>query len=136
MAGFGAATIAFGFSQNYLLSFAMLVLTGAFDNVSVVVRGTLVQTLTPDEMRGRVSAINSLFISSSNELGAFESGETAALFGAVASVVGGGVGTIVVVLLAMAQWPRLIRLGPLHTLLPADPAAAPREKDAAPDLSS
>jgi MFS family permease len=123
VAGFGAATIVFGFSQNYLLSFAMLALTGAFDNVSVVVRGTLVQTLTPDEMRGRVSAVNSLFISSSNELGAFESGATAALFGPVASVVGGGVGTILVVLLAAARWPRLVRLGPLHTLLPVDAAA-------------
>jgi MFS family permease len=124
VAGFGAATIVFGFSENYLLSFAMLALTGAFDNVSVVVRGTLVQTLTPDEMRGRVSAVNSLFISSSNELGAFESGATAALFGPVASVVGGGVGTILVVLLTAARWPRLIRLGPLHTLLPVDESAA------------
>ncbi len=120
VAGFGAATIVFGFSQNYLLSFAMLALSGAFDNVSVVVRGTLVQTLTPDEMRGRVSAVNSLFISSSNELGAFESGATAALFGPVGSVVGGGVGTVLVVLLAMAIWPRLVRLGPLHMLLPVD----------------
>ena len=127
VAGFGAATIAFGFSQSYLLSFAMLALTGAFDNVSVVVRGILVHTLTPDEMRGRVSAVNSLFISSSNELGAFESGATAALFGSVASVVGGGVGTILVVLLAMAYWPRLVKLGPLHTLLPVDePDADPR----------
>ncbi len=124
VAGFGLATIVFGFSQNYLLSFAMLALTGAFDNVSVVVRGTLMQTLTPDEMRGRVSAVNSLFISSSNELGAFESGTTAALFGSVASVVGGGVGTIVVVLLTALHWPRLIRLGPLHTLLPVDDTTA------------
>ena len=124
VAGFGAATIVFGFSKNHLLSFAMLALTGAFDNVSVVVRGTLVQTLTPDEMRGRVSAVNSLFISSSNELGAFESGATAALFGPVASVVGGGVGTILVVLLTAVHWPRLVRLGPLHMLLPVDDAAA------------
>ena len=105
------------------LSFAMLALTGALDNISVVVRGTLLQTLTPDEMRGRVSAVNSLFISSSNELGGFESGETAALFGAVASVVGGGVGTILVVLLVMLHWPRLVRLGPLHALLPVEAKA-------------
>lgn len=111
VAGFGAATIVFGFSDIFLLSFAMLVLTGAFDNVSVVVRGTLMQTLTPDEMRGRVAAVNIVFISSSNELGAFESGTTAAWFGPVASVVGGGIGTIVVVLLAQWRWPRLWRLG-------------------------
>jgi MFS family permease len=121
--GFGAATIAFGLSQNYWLSFALLALTGALDNISVVVRGTLLQTLTPDEMRGRVAAINSLFISSSNELGGFESGETAALFGAVPSVVGGGVGTILVVLLVMLRWPRLVRLGPLHALLPVEEKA-------------
>ena len=101
VAGFGAATIVFGFSDIFLLSFAMLMLTGAFDNVSVVVRGTLMQTLTPDEMRGRVAAVNIVFISSSNELGAFESGTTAAWFGPVASVVGGGVGTMLVVLLVM-----------------------------------
>src|SRR5262249_50295883 len=80
-------------------------------NVSVVVRGTLMQTLTPDEMRGRVAAVNSVFISSSNELGAFESGATAARLGPVASVVAGGVGTILVVLLAAWRWPALLRLG-------------------------
>ncbi len=120
VAGFGAATIVFGFSTAFWLSFAMLALTGAFDNVSVVVRGVLMQTLTPDEMRGRVSAVNSVFISSSNELGAFESGVVAARFGSVASVVSGGVGTILVVLLTAWRWPRLMRLGPLHAQLPAD----------------
>ncbi len=111
VAGFGAATIVFGFSDNMPVSLAMLILTGAFDNVSVVVRSTLMQTRTPDEMRGRVVAVNIVFISSSNELGAFESGTTAAWFGPVASVVGGGVGTLVVVLAAMWRWPRLMQLG-------------------------
>ncbi len=111
VAGFGVATIVFGFSKSIPLSFVMLLLTGAFDNISVVVRGTLMQTLTPDEMRGRVAAVNVVFISSSNELGAFESGMTAAWFGPVASVVGGGIGTILVVLLVMWRWPRLRLLG-------------------------
>jgi MFS family permease len=119
VAGFGAATIVFGLSESFLLSFAMLALTGALDNVSVVVRGTLMQVLTPDEMRGRVAAVNSVFISSSNELGAFESGATAALFGPVASVVAGGAGTILVVLLVVSRWPGLLRLGPLHRLAAA-----------------
>jgi MFS family permease len=116
VAGFGAGTIAFGFSRIYWVSFIMLVAIGALDNISVVVRGTLMQTLTPDEMRGRVAAINSIFVSSSNELGEFESGAAASLFGPIAAVVGGGVGTIVVVLLAAWHWPKLIRLGPLHDL--------------------
>ncbi len=113
VAGFGMATIVFGLSQNAWLSFAMLAFTGAFDNVSVVVRGTLMQLLTPDSMRGRVSAVNAIFISSSNELGSFESGQVAYWFGPVASVVSGGVGTILVVLLVMSRWPILRRLGPL-----------------------
>jgi MFS family permease len=116
VAGFGAATVAFGFSRDPLLSVVLLALTGALDNVSVVVRGTLVQLLTPDVMRGRVSAVNAVFISSSNELGAFESGLTAQWFGPVASVVGGGIGTILVVLAAMFAWPQVLRLGPLGTL--------------------
>src|SRR5262249_22547666 len=92
--------------------------TGAFDNVSVVVRGTLMQMLTPDSMRGRVAAVNGLFISSSNELGEFESGITAAWFGPVISVVGGGIGTLGVVACAAVRWPQLLRLGPLHRLVP------------------
>jgi MFS family permease len=116
VAGFGVATIVFGFSTNAVLSFVMLLLTGALDNISVVVRGTLVQTLTPDAMRGRVSAVNGLFIGSSNELGGFESGLTARLFGPVASVVGGGIGTILVVLTAAWYWPRLRHLGALNEL--------------------
>jgi MFS family permease len=114
VAGFGGAMIVFGLSESFWLSFAALALSGAFDNVSVVVRGTLVQVLTPDAMRGRVSAVNAVFIGSSNELGAFESGLTAAWFGPVLSVVGGGVGTIVVVLAVMGVWPELLRLGALR----------------------
>jgi hypothetical protein len=114
VAGFGLATIVFGLSENVWLSFAMLALIGALDNVSVVIRGTLMQLLTPDAMLGRVAAVNAVFISSSNELGAFESGLTAYWFGPVLSVVGGGVGTILVVVAAMIGWPALRRLGPLH----------------------
>src|SRR6202020_1939059 len=85
--GFGIATIIFGLSKSFPLSFVMLLLTGAFDNVSVVVRHTLVQVLTPDHMRGRVSAVNNVFIGASNEIGGFESGLTAQLFGPIWSVV-------------------------------------------------
>jgi MFS family permease len=113
VAGFGVATVAFGLSTSFVLSFVLLALTGAFDQVSMVVRGTLLQLLTPDEMRGRVSAVNSIFISSSNELGAFESGITARLFGPVISVVGGGIGTVLVVVAVMLLWPEVLRLGPL-----------------------
>ncbi|MBY0397915.1 MAG: MFS transporter, partial [Thermoleophilia bacterium] len=112
--GFGVATIVFGLSTNVYLSFAMLFLTGAFDNISVVVRATLLQVLTPDSMRGRVSAVNAIFIGSSNQLGEFESGVVADLLGAVASVVIGGIGTIVVVLLVAVGWPSVLRLGSLH----------------------
>ncbi len=97
VAGFGAATIVFGLSHSILLSFCMLVLTGAFDNISVVLRQSLVQIETPAPVRGRVLAVNAIFISTSNQLGAVESGWTAAWFGAVGSVVGGGVATIAVV---------------------------------------
>ena len=110
VAGFGVATIVFGVSTFYWLSLLMLMLTGAFDNISVVVRHSLVQLRTPDAMRGRVSAVNNVFISSSNELGAFESGLVAAFFGAVFSVVSGGIGTIAVVLLTMKIWPEVMRL--------------------------
>jgi MFS family permease len=129
VAAFGVATILFGVSRDPWLSFAMLALVGAFDNVSVVVRGTLMQMLTPDEMRGRVAAVNAVFISSSNELGEFESGMTAQWFGPVWSVVGGGIGTLLVVAAAALRWPRLVRLGPLHHLVPEprppEPAALP-----------
>jgi MFS family permease len=114
VAGFGLATIVFGFSQNFFLSLAMLALTGAFDNVSMVVRSTLVQVLPSDAMRGRVSAVNAIFIGSSNQLGAFESGITAAWFGPVWSVVGGGIGTLLVVMSVMGIWPEVLRLGRLE----------------------
>ncbi len=110
VAGFGVATVVFGLSTSFPLSMAMLILTGAFDNISVVVRGTLVQTLTPEEMRGRVGAVHFVFVSSSNELGEFESGVTAQLFGSVASVVIGGIGTVLVVLSVIGSWPGILRL--------------------------
>jgi MFS family permease len=97
VAGFGAATIVFGISRSLWLSLAMLVLVGAFDNISVVLRQSLIQTKTPDYVRGRVLAFSSIFISSSNQFGAVESGWTAAWFGAVPSVAGGGLATIAVV---------------------------------------
>jgi MFS family permease len=104
---FGATTIAFGVSTSFLLSMAMLFVNGAADMVSVVVRQTLVQLDTPDEMRGRVSAVNSIFIGASNQLGEFESGATAALFGPVGAVVVGGAGTLLVVGLWMRWFPQL-----------------------------
>ena len=116
VAGFGAATIGFGLSRNPYLSFALLAVTGALDMVSVVVRSTLVQVLTPESMRGRVGAVNSIFIGSSNELGGFESGITAHYFGPIASVVGGGIGTILVVLMVRFAWPSVGRLGSLQDL--------------------
>ena len=114
VAGFGVATTVFGLSRSPALSFVMLLFTGALDNISVVVRGTLVQVLTPDEMRGRVSAVNAIFIGSSNELGEFESGVTARIFGAVRAVVLGGVGSILVVMAVAWKWPSVRRLGSLH----------------------
>jgi len=111
--GFGLATIVFGFSHYLWLSLVMLCLTGVFDSVSVVVRHTLLQLLTPDTMRGRISAVNNIFIGTSNELGALESGLTAALFGPVVSVVAGGVGTILVVLGVSWVWPETRKIGAL-----------------------
>lgn len=113
VAGFGVATIAFGLSRSYPLSLVLLALIGGLDMVSVVVRSTLMQVLTPDELRGRVGAINALFVGTSNELGGFESGTTAALFGPVASVVAGGIGSIVIVLLVAKLWPEVGRYGRL-----------------------
>jgi hypothetical protein len=114
VAGFGVCTVVFGVSRSFGLSLAALVVLGALDNVSVVVRHVLVAVRTPDRLRGRVSAVNSVFIESSNELGGFESGLVAKLFGPVASVVSGGIGTVVVVVL-MAWWlPELRRLGRLE----------------------
>lgn len=110
---FGVATIVFGLSRNFWLSFSMLVIAGAMDAVSVIVRHTLVQVLTPDAMRGRVSAVNNISIGASNELGGLESGVAAALFGPVAAVVLGGIGTIATVA-GVAKWsPQLRRFGRL-----------------------
>jgi MFS family permease len=103
VAVFGLATVVFGLSSHFVLSLLALAVTGAADNISVVIRQTLIQAETPNEIRGRVSAVNSIFIGASNQLGEFESGATAALFGAVGSVVVGGVGT----LLIAAGWARL-----------------------------
>jgi MFS family permease len=110
VAGFGVATIVFGLSTWFWLSILMLMLIGGFDNISVVIRTTLLLTQTPDEMRGRVSAVNSIFIGVSNELGSFESGFAAALLGPVLAVVLGGVGTILVVLAVMRIWPEMSAL--------------------------
>jgi MFS family permease len=111
--GFGIATIVFGLSRSFWLSMVMLMLIGAFDSISVIIRHTLVQMLTPDEMRGRVSAINSLFIGTSNELGGYESGVVAEYFGTVFSVVSGGLGTLIVVLIVGIVWPQLRKYGAL-----------------------
>lgn len=110
VAGFGVATIVFGLSTWLWLSILMLILIGGFDNISVVIRSTLLLTHTPDEMRGRVSAVNSIFIGVSNELGSFESGFAAAFLGPVLAVVLGGVGTILVVLAVMRIWPEMAQL--------------------------
>ena len=107
VSGFGLATIIFGVSTSFWLSVAMLALLGGLDNISVVIRHTLVLARSPDEMRGRVSAVNSVFISISNEMGAFESGFVASLVGPVLTVVGGGVGTILVVLIVAWVWPEM-----------------------------
>jgi MFS family permease len=116
--GFGVATIIFGLSEWFWLSLAMMFLVGALDNISVVVRHTLVQMLTPDEMRGRVSAVNGVFIVASNDLGGLESGLTAWLFGPVVSVVAGGIGTILVVLAAVRLWPQILGIGSLGAIRP------------------
>lgn len=110
VAGFGLCIVVFGLSRSFWLSLAVLVLAGALDNVSVVVRHVLVQLRTPDYLRGRVSSVNSVFIECSNELGGFESGVVAKLFGATASVVSGGVGTILVVLGVAWAIPQVRRL--------------------------
>ena len=110
---FGLTTVLFGLSHNFALSMAMLCLLGAADVTSVVVRSSLVQMETPDEMRGRVSAVNSLFIGTSNQLGQFESGITAHWFGVAPATVLGGIGSILVALLWMRMFPRLRQLDDL-----------------------
>jgi MFS family permease len=111
--GFGIATILFGLSKVFWLSLGLLFFVGAFDSVSVIIRGSIVQLVTPDEMRGRVSSVNNIFIGTSNEFGALESGLTAALFGPVISVVAGGIGTILVVIGVALRWPQTRKIGAL-----------------------
>ena len=120
---FGVATIVFGISRWFALSLVALIVLGASDMVSVVVRQSLVQLWTPDHMRGRVSAVNTLFIGTSNQLGEFESGVTAAWLGVVPSVIVGGVGTLAIVLLWMRLFPALVRVDRLEA---SAARAAPR----------
>jgi MFS family permease len=120
VAGFGLVTIAFGLSQSLWLSLVTLALSGALDNISVVIRHALVQIRTPDELRGRVSAVNSVFIGISNELGAFESGLAAALLGPVFAVVTGGIGTIISVIVIAAVAPEIRKLRALDEQLVLD----------------
>ncbi|HEY0257249.1 MAG TPA: MFS transporter, partial [Candidatus Methylacidiphilales bacterium] len=128
VAGFGMATILFGMSQVFWLSVVALAMTGMFDNVSVVVRQTVMQMITPDAMRGRVSSITFLFISCSNELGELESGLTARWMGAVGSVIFGGIGTLLVVLGSVAVFPEIRKLGRLYELKPVQLARATEEE--------
>ena len=118
---FGIGMVVFGLSTSFWLSVVSLAITGAADSISVVTRLTLMQLETPDEMRGRVSAVNSIFIGASNQLGEFESGATAALMGPVASVVVGGIGTIAVALAWIRLFPSLAKR---DELAPTRPASA------------
>lgn len=107
VAGFGICILIFAVSKNFWLSFAALFVSGLFDGVSVIIRGTVVQLFVPDEMRGRVSSVNSMFINSSNELGQFESGATASFMGTVPSVIFGGCMTLIVVIVTWFKAPTL-----------------------------
>ncbi len=143
VAGYGVCIIVFGVSHWFWLSMAALIVSGLFDNISVVVRHVLVQMRTPDQLRGRVSAVNSVFIESSNQLGAFESGVAAvgferllgtAVLGAIGSVVAGGIGTIIVVGAVAVYLPELRKLGRLqevdsasHPPIPPPPAGGGKE---------
>jgi MFS family permease len=116
---FGCATVVLGLSHSFMLSLAALLILGAADMISVYVRQTLVQLGTPDSMRGRVSAVNLVFIGASNELGEFESGVTAAWLGVMPAIVVGGVGTVAIVLLAVAVFPALRKVDRLTDLTSA-----------------
>jgi len=116
VAGFGAFTVLFGISRSLILSMVALMLVGSMDMVSVVVRSTLVQIATPDEMRGRVSAVEMIFIGASNEIGQFESGLTAQWFGAVPAVIMGGIGTLIVTGLWAWNFPELRRVEKMTSL--------------------
>jgi MFS family permease len=118
VAGFGVFTIAFGISRSLILSLIALFLLGASDMISVIIRATLTQLATPDEMRGRVTAVDMIFIGTSNEFGQFESGITAQWFGTVPAVILGGVGTLVVIALWAWWFPELRHAGDLHAVTP------------------
>ncbi len=132
VAGFGVFTIVFGLSRNIVVSLLALLLVGAFDMVSVIVRSTMVQLATPDEMRGRVSAVNMIFIGASNEFGQFESGITAQWFGTVPAVVIGGVGTLLVVATWAWMFPQLRRV---NELTPSIKKTIPEESNVVADPS-
>ena len=123
---FGVATIAFGLSTSFWFSLAVLVVLGAADMISMVIRASFVQLETPDEMRGRVSAVNGLFIGASNQLGEFESGLTAHWFGTVPAVVMGGIGTLVVTGVWIKLFPTLANRDRMHVPVeePAQKATA------------
>lgn len=110
IAGFGLSIILFGYSQWFILSFIALFFSGVTDGISVVIRQTILQLYTPDDMRGRVSSVNSMFVGSSNELGAFESGLTAKIFGPMRAVIGGGIITLLVVGYTAFKFPKLRKL--------------------------
>jgi MFS family permease len=116
VAGFGIFTIIFGLSRSLTLSLVALFLLGASDMISVIIRATLTQLATPDEMRGRVTAVDMIFIGTSNEFGQFESGVTAQWFGAVPAVILGGAGTLVVIALWAWWFPELRHAGELHAI--------------------
>jgi MFS family permease len=128
--GFGIATIVFGLSRNFVISLIALMFTGVFDNMSVVVRHTLVQLLTPDSLRGRVNAVNSVFISCSNELGAARAGTTAAMLGPMTAVAGGGLGTILVVVLVAMLFPQVRRVKRLADQVAHEPHTTPADAPA------
>ena len=129
VAGFGAATIVFGLSQNFWLSLVMLALTGAFDNVSMVIRRVISQMSTPNQMRGRVQAVTAIFVGSSNEIGGFESGVVAQVFTPVISVITGGIGTLLVVASWTGLFPSLRKLGSLSSLTQEERSTTPTSKN-------
>jgi MFS family permease len=126
VAGFGLFTILFGLSHNLILSLIALFFVGATDMVSVIVRAVLIQVATPDEMRGRVNAVDMVFIGASNEFGEFESGLTAQWFGTVHAVVFGGIGTLIVTAIWAWRFPELRKIQQLHSL----PNSSPSEDSA------
>jgi predicted MFS family arabinose efflux permease len=119
VAVFGVCMVVFGFSRTFAVSLVALAIAGAADMVSVNIRATIVPLVAPDELRGRVLAVEMVFISASNELGAFESGAAAALLGAVPAVVAGGVATIAIAVVWLRLFPDLARVGWLEDLRPA-----------------